>query len=213
MKRAATGSGCTGGCGAPGFANVVVDSSSIEVNRRRAAGEDRSHSTPASCCTLLRRWAGGKRERLECDPRADARGRSGAAADARARHGARGSDAASGIGSQALLATQGIRCAAHAAFPAPPGRRCRPAMDSRWPAAWQDRLAREWAHLAGDRGAAGRPYDGARRRDRSRGPTASAQVARQLCQLRGVAETSATLFSAELFGTRTFRERPRSSAR
>ena len=32
-----------------------------------------------------------------------------------------------------------------------------------------------------------------------------ATVARQLCQMRGVAETSAAVFSAELFGTRTFR--------
>ena len=32
-----------------------------------------------------------------------------------------------------------------------------------------------------------------------------AAVARQLCTMRGVAETSAAVFSAELFGTRTFR--------
>ena len=31
-----------------------------------------------------------------------------------------------------------------------------------------------------------------------------AQVAQQLCQLRGIGETSAALYSAELFGTRTF---------
>jgi hypothetical protein len=31
-----------------------------------------------------------------------------------------------------------------------------------------------------------------------------AAIARQLCTMRGVAETSAAVFSAELFGTRTF---------
>jgi transposase len=70
-------------------------------------------------------------------------------------------------------------------------------------AAWHDRLAREWAHLQAIEGRLAtlrtmRAAAIATAEDRV------ARVAQQLCALRGVGETSAAIYSAELFGTRTF---------
>jgi transposase len=70
-------------------------------------------------------------------------------------------------------------------------------------AAFQARLRREWAQLEAieARRAALRAERAAWMRD---GRDRVAQVARTLCTVRSVAESSAALFSAELFGTRTF---------
>jgi transposase len=70
-------------------------------------------------------------------------------------------------------------------------------------AAWQDRLAREWAHLQAIEARLAL-LCAARDAAIAAGADRVAQVARQLAQLRGIGETSAALFSAELFGTRTF---------
>jgi transposase len=103
---------------------------------------------------------------------------------------------------QGLLATQGIRCELTRAFlerlaslETGDGRPLA--------AAWQDRLAREWAHL---QAIETRLAELERTRDAAiaAGADRVAQVAQQLCQLRGVGETSAAIYSAELFGTRTF---------
>ena len=72
---------------AEGIANVVVDSSSIEVNRRaRQAKTDRLDAV-----RLLELGAGGG-PGLECGARAEPGGGSGAATDAGDHHGARGPD-------------------------------------------------------------------------------------------------------------------------
>ena len=101
-----------------------------------------------------------------------------------------------------MLATQGIRCelTRHflerlASLQTGDGRPLA--------AEWRDRLAREWAHLqAIEERLEG--LDTARDAAIAAGAGRVAQVAHQLAQLRGVGETSAALFSAELFGTRTF---------
>jgi transposase len=71
------------------------------------------------------------------------------------------------------------------------------------PLALQGRLQREWTQLqAVEARLALLRDERATRLDA--GTDRVAQVARQLCRLRGVAATSATCYSAELFGTRTF---------
>jgi transposase len=105
----------------------------------------------------------------------------------------------------ALLATQGIRSRLTRRFPAQLGTL--QTGDGRpLPAACRERVAREWAHLQGteDRLTALRTTRAA---EIAEGADRVARVARQLCRLRGVAETTAALYSAELFGTRTFANR------
>ena len=61
MKPAGMGFGCIGGCCAHGVANVVVDSSSIEVNRKaRRAKTDRLDVR--KLLALLLRWTAGERK-------------------------------------------------------------------------------------------------------------------------------------------------------
>ena len=185
---------------AQGIANMVVDSSSIEVNRRaRQAKTDRLDAV--RLLALLQRWAGGETRAWRVvqvpTPEAEAarqltREITTVRIDRRAvRNRIHG-----------LLATQGIRCGltrhflAHLAeLQTGDGRPLA--------AAWRDRLAREWAHLQAleSRWAALQTI-----RDEAIGAAGDrvAEVAQRLCQLRGVAETSAAIYSAELFGTRTF---------
>jgi transposase len=180
--------------------NVVVDSSSIEVSRRaRRAKTDRLDA--GKLLQLLLRWAGGEPRVWSVvhvpTPEAEAaRQLTREIATVRAdrtqvRNRVLG-----------LLATQGIRCALTRSFLE--HLATRQTGDGRpLAAAWQDRLAREWAHLqaietrlaalCADRDAA-----------IAAGADRVAQVAQQLAHLRGIGETSAALFSAELFGTRTF---------
>ena len=65
------------------------------------------------------------------------------------------------------------------------------------------RLEREWAHLEAI-DARMTALAAARDAEIETGTDRVAAIARQLCTMRGVAETSAAMFSAELFGTRTF---------
>lgn len=183
-----------------GIANVVVDSSSIEVSRRaRRAKTDRLDA--GKLLQLLLRWAGGEPRVWSVvhvpTPEAEAaRQLTREIATVRAdrtqvRNRVLG-----------LLATQGIRCTLTRSFLA--HLATLQTGDGRpLAAAWQARLAREWAHLqaietrlaalCADRDAA-----------IAAGADRVTQVAQQLAQLRGIGETSAALFSAELFGTRTF---------
>src|SRR5688572_1073788 len=181
-------------------ANVVVDSSSIEVSRRdRRAKTDRLDA--GKLLQLLLRWAGGEPRVWSVvhvpTPEAEARRQltreiATVRSDrTRVRNRLLG-----------LLATQGIRCelTRHflerlASLQTGDGRPLA--------AAWRDRLAREWAHLQVIEtrlAALERTRDAAI----AAGADRVAEVAQQLCQLRGVAETSAAIFSAELFGTRRF---------
>ena len=185
---------------AQGVANVVVDSSSIEVSRRaRRAKTDRLDAT--KLLQLLLRWAAGEPRVWSVvhvpTPEAEA-----------ARQLTREIATVRADRTQVrnrlfgLLATQGIRCelTRHflerlAALSTGDGRPLAPA--------WRDRLAREWAHLQAIECrlaelCAVRDDAIATAEDRV------GRVAQQLCQLRGVGETSAAVFSAELFATRTF---------
>jgi transposase len=181
-------------------ANIVVDSSSIEVNRRaRRAKTDRLDA--CRLLALLLRWVGGERKVWSVvqvpSPEAEAQRqqtREIATVQAdrkRVRNRIQG-----------LLATQGIRLAVRAGFltqldTAVTG-------DGRpLAAAWRIRLAHEWAHLEVIEARLA-TVTAARDAAIAAGTDRVAEIARRLCTMRGVAETSAALFSAELFGTRTF---------
>jgi transposase len=103
---------------------------------------------------------------------------------------------------QAWLATQGIRLELGAMFL----ERLATAQtgDGRaLPAAFRLRVEREWTHLEAI-DARMTVLTAARDAQIETGTDRVATVARRLCTMRGVAETSAAVFSAELFGTRTF---------
>ena len=180
--------------------NVVVDSSSIEVNRRaRRAKTDRLDV--GKLLALLLRWLGGERKVWSVvhvpSPEAEAqRQLTREIATVRAdRKRVRNRI-------QSLLATQGIRLdlrpgfvASLAAVQTGDGRAL--------PEAFRVRLAHEWAHLDAIE-APMTAVTATRDEQIATGTDRVAAVARQLCAMRGVAETSAAVFSAELFGTRTF---------
>jgi transposase len=183
-----------------GVANVVVDSSSIEVNRRhRRAKTDRLDAM--KLVILLQRWAGGERGVWQVvhvpTPEAEA-----------ARQLPREITTVQADRTRvrnrilALLAAQGVRVRVTARLPAQLATL--QTGDGRpLPTAVQARLTHECAHLA--------TIDARLTALRAQRATQVheatdrvAEVARRLCQVRGVAEASAALFSAELFGTRTF---------
>lgn len=185
---------------AHGTRNVVVDSSSIEVNRKaRRAKTDRLDVR--RLLQLLLRWAGGERKvwsvvhvpsPTDEDARQLTREIEAARADrTRVRNRIQG-----------LLATQGVRLRLDRTFE----RRLATAAtgDGRpFPDALRARLRREWASLA-TLDARAAELTTVRDAQMAAGEDRVARVAQQLTTLRGVAETSSALFSAELFGTRTF---------
>ena len=180
--------------------NVVVDSSSIEVTRRaRQAKTDRLDAS--RLLALLRRWAGGERRAWRVvhvpTPEAEA-----ARQLTREITTVRVDRTAVRNRILGLLATLGIRSELSRHFPARVAHL--ETGDGRpLAAAWRDRLAREWAHL---QAIEERLTTLQTIRDTAIAAATDrvAQVAKRLCQLRGVAQTSAALYSAELFGTRTF---------
>jgi transposase len=181
-------------------ANVVVDSSSIEVNRRaRRAKTDRLDV--GKLLALLLRWLGGERKVWSVvhvpSPEAEAQ-RQVPREIATVREDRK--CVRNRI--QALLATQGIRLALDATFQA--HLATAQTGDGRaLPTAFRLRLEREWAHLEAI-DARMTALTAARDAEIETGTDRVAAIARQLCTMRGVAETSAAVFSAELFGTRTF---------
>jgi transposase len=72
-----------------------------------------------------------------------------------------------------------------------------------FPPALRERIRHEWGALQTIEARAG-TLAGERAAHIAHGTTRVAKVARQLQQLRGIGEISAALYSAELFGTRTF---------
>jgi transposase len=184
-----------------GVSNVVVDSSSIEVNRRaRRAKTDRLDAV--RLLALLQRWTAGERRVWSVvsvpTPEAEA-----------ARHLTRELATVrtdrTRIRSRiaGLLATQGIRCALTrrfterlSALTTGDGRPLAPA--------FQDRLAREWTQLQTIEARLA-ALEAAQVARITAAEDAVGRVAQQLCRLRGVGATSASLYSAELFATRTFR--------
>ena len=185
---------------AHGTVNVVVDSSSIEVNRKaRRAKTDRLDVR--KLLQLLLRWAGGERKvwsvvqvpsPTEEDARQLTREIEAVRADRiRVRNRIQG-----------LLATQGVRLMLDRTFEQRLGTAG--TGDGRpFPDALRARLRREWASLV-TLDARAAELTTARDAQIAAGQDRVARVARQLTTLRGVAETSSALFSAELFGTRTF---------
>ena len=180
--------------------NVVVDSSSIEVNRRaRRAKTDRLDV--GRLLALLVRWLGGERKVWSVvhapSPEAEAQRQL-----TREIATVREDRKCVRNRIQALLATQGIRLELAATFVA--HLATAQTGDGRaLPEAFRRRLEREWTHLeAIDARMAA--LTAARDAEIETGTDRVAAIARQLCTMRGVAETSAAVFSAELFGTRTF---------
>lgn len=185
---------------AHGIANVVVDSSSIEVNRKaRRAKTDRLDA--GKLLQSLMRWWHGERKvwSVVSVP---------SPTDEDARQLTREIDAVRVDRTrvrnrlQGLLATQGVRLVLDGTFE----RRLATAVtgDGRpFPDALRARLTREWAALA-TLEARWTALTTMRDAQIAQGQDRVARVARQLMTLRGVAATSGALFSAELFGTRTF---------
>jgi transposase len=186
-----------------GIDNLVVDSSSIEVNRRaRHAKTDRLDVR--KLVHMLLRWGGGETRvwsvvHVPSPEAEDARQltreiESVWADQTRVRNRIHG-----------LLATQGVRLALDAHFEA----RLAVAVtgDGRsFPAALRERLCHEWAALATIEARAAALAQ-QRAEYLAQGTTRVARVARQLRRLRGIGDTSAALYSAELLGTRTFQNR------
>ncbi len=180
--------------------NVVVDSSSIEVNRRaRHAKTDRLDV--GKLLALLLRWAQGERKVWSVvhvpSPAAEAARQLTREIDTVREDRKRVRNRI-----QALLATQGIRVVLGPTFPQQVAALT--TGDGRpLPAPWRARLEREWAHLEAI-DARMRTLTAERAAQIAHGEDRLARVARQLCRVRGIAETSAAVFSAELFGTRAF---------
>jgi len=185
---------------AQAITNIVVDSSSIEVNRRaRRMKTDRLDA--GKLLQLLLRWAHGE-PRVWSVVRVPSPEEEAARQLTREITTVRVDRTQVRNRIQGLLATQGIRCELTRPFPA---RLAELQTGDGRPlaAAWRDRLAREWAHLQAIETRLATLCT-ARAAAIAAGADRVAQVAQQLCQLRGVGETSAALYSAELFGTRTF---------
>jgi transposase len=185
---------------AHGIGNVVVDSSSIEVTRRaRQAKTDRLDA--GKLLALLMRSVQGAAKVWSVvhvpTPEAEAARQLTreltTVREDRTRVRNR-------IG--ALLAVQGIRCALTRRF-SEQLERVQTGDGRPLPTAYRERLGREWAHLQ-TLEARLTQLRAVQTEAITNGDDRVAAVARQLCRLRGVAEKSAALYSAELFGTRTF---------
>ena len=185
---------------AQGISNVVVDSSSIEVNRRaRRAKTDRLDVQ--KLVLLLLRWAGGERKVWSVvhvpTPEAEA-----ARQLTREIETVRTDRARTRNRIHALLALHGIRCELRGSFPTRVPT-LRTGEGQPLSPAWQGRLLREWAHLETIQ-ARLTALRATRDTAVATGQDRVAEVARQLCRLRGIAEASAAILSTELFATRTF---------
>lgn len=185
---------------ARGVRNVVVDSSSIEVNRRaRRAKTDRLDA--GRLLALLRRWTAGEARVWSVvhvpTPEAEA-----ARQLTRELATVRADRAQVRCRIDGLLATQGIRCALTRRFadrlPELTTGDGRPLA-----AAFRERLTREWTHLQAIE-ARRTALETAQAQRITAAADPVGRVAQHLCRLRGVGEKSASLYSAELFATRTF---------
>jgi transposase len=183
-----------------GVSNVVVDSASIEVNRRhRRAKTDRLDV--GHLLSLLQRWAGGERKAWSVvevpgveaeDERQLTREITTVETDRiRLRNRIQG-----------LLAQQGVRLPVDATLETRLAT-ARTADGRPFPAGLRARVLHEWAALvAVEARAAALAADRRARLDAR--ATRVAEIGDALRQLRGIGDTSAALFSAELFGTRHF---------
>lgn len=186
-----------------GVANVVVDSSSIEVNRKaRRAKTDRLDVQ--KLLVLLLRWTSGERKAWSVvhvpmpaaeDDRQLTRELEAVRDDrTRVRNRIHG-----------LLAAQGVRLALNRHFETTLAS-VHTGDGRPFPPALRERLLREWAHLQIIEARVA-TLETARDERIAQGTDRVAEVARRLLTMRGVGEASAATFSAELFGTRTFQNR------
>jgi transposase len=185
---------------AHGGDNVVVDSASIEVNRRaRHAKTDRLDA--GKLVHLLMRWAQGERKVWSVvhapTPAAEAARQLTREIDTVREDRKRVRNRI-----QALLATQGIRLELGPRF-LQRVRDLTTGDGQPLPPAWRARFEREGTHLETIEARLTALHT-ERAAQIATGTDRVAQVARQLCTVRGVADTSAAVFSAELLGTRTF---------
>jgi len=186
-----------------GIANQIVDSASIEINRRlRRAKADRLDAE--KLVLMLGRATQG-------DPRVWRVVRVPSEADEAARQLSRELDAVTHDRTQVLsrihglLATEGVKLALTGDVPA-----ALPAL-RRWdgtplPAELLERLARDWRQveaLTARRAA----LQAQRRRDVTTGTTPAHAQMRQLAQLSAVGMATATVLVREFFGWRAFRNR------
>jgi transposase len=189
--------------GAHGVSNVVVDSSSIEVNRRaRRVKTDRVDV--GKLLSLLLRWAAGEPRVWSVvhvpTPEAEA-----------ARQVTREIETVRQDRTRlrnrilALLATQGIREALTRRFAARL-EQLQTGDGRPLPTIWRARLTREWAQLQAIETRL-QTLRAERAATVAQAAPRVAEVAQQIARLRGFAETGATICSTELFGTRCFRNR------
>jgi len=180
--------------------NLVVDSSSIEVKRRARRAKTDRLDVGKLLQMLMRDAAGEPRVwSVVHVPTPDAEA---ARQLTREWQTVRGDRTRIRNRLQGLLASQGIRAALTAKF-VEHLRTWRTGDGRPLPEAFRARLMREWEQLQAieaRRATLEAARDAAITEERDRVAT----IARRLCTLRGVAEASAMLFSAELFGTRTF---------
>jgi transposase len=185
---------------AQGIANLVVDASSIEVNRKaRRAKTDRLDVR--KLLSQLLRWVSGEPKvwsivQVPTPAAEDARQLTreiDTVREDRTRVRTR---------IQALLATQGVRLSLDREFEAALAQ-TGTGDGGAFPAALRARLRREWAHLQQIE-ARMATLETARTARIAEGRDRVAEVARRLLTLRAVGEASAATFSTELFGTRTF---------
>lgn len=188
---------------ARGIANMVVDSSSIEVNRRaRRAKTDRLDAT--KLVGLLRRWARGERGVWSVvhvpSPETEAARQVTREIDVVRQDRTRVRNRI-----QALLATQGIRVLLRGRFAerlehlqTGDGRPLLPT--------WRARLTREWEQLQRIEQRL-RDLRVHRATTLAEMPGRVGPVAQRIVRLKGFGETGAAICSTELFGTRTFTKR------
>jgi transposase len=179
---------------------VVVDSSSIEVNRKaRRAKTDRLDVR--KLLQQLMRWAGGETKAWSVvhvpTPEAEDERQLAREIETVAGDRIRVTNRIHG-----LLATQGVRLALTDTFEAQLGEAV--TADGRpLPTGLRERIGHEWEYLQTIERRAAQLRE-ARAAFLTARTTRVACVAQQLLTLRGIGPTSALLFSAELFGTRTF---------
>ena len=176
-----------------GIVNLVVESSSIEVNRRaRQAKTDRFDAS--KLLGLLLRWAGGQRVWSVVHvptPEAEAQRQLSREITVVLTDRTRVRNRIKG-----LLATQGIRLALTRRFLIDLAE-ARTGDGRALEAPWRVRLARDWAQLQ-TLEARMRTLAAERAAQIAEGQDRVAEIARRLCKVRGVAEVSAAVFSAEL---------------
>lgn len=187
-----------------GIENVVVDSSSIEVNRRmRRAKSDRMDVE--KLVKMLIRYEMGEKKiwSVVQVPSVEEEDRRQLHRELR---GMKKEKTRSVNRIKALLATQGIRLRGTLDLSKPRLERIRLWDGSGLPKGMKGRLMREWEHVRFLKGQIG-ILESERRRQLREGKEADVGKIRQLMMLRGIGTNGAWLMVRELFGWREFKNR------